>query len=223
MHEPGSRDGQHTGGTVARHATLADLDALVPAYGAAVRDEAVASWMLPDEERRRHLAGTAGFGRYVRELLEDGVLVVAEADGIAGVSVWQRIDRSITNDEAAELAADEQMTLLREIYGEYVDRAQQVGALTTQRHPHGRSYFYLQQMAVVPAYRGHGLGGSMLRHGLATAEAQNLPIYLEASTPRNRALYTRHGFVDFGAHIELPYDGPRLQPMLREPFGNALE
>lgn len=87
MDEPGGRDGQHPCDIVARHATLADLDDLVPAFSAAVRDEAVASWMLPDEERRRHLADTAGFGQYVRGLLQDGVLVVAETDGIAGVSV----------------------------------------------------------------------------------------------------------------------------------------
>lgn len=159
----------------------------------------------------------------MRKLLEDGALVVAETDGIAGVSVWQRVDGSITNEQAADPAdADEQMARLREIYGEYVDRVQQLGALTTQGHPQGRSYFYLQQMAVLPAHRGRGFGGSMLRYGLAAADAQNLPTYLEASTPRNRALYARHGFLDHGAHIELPHDGPRLQPMLREPSGNAL-
>lgn len=217
MDEPGSHDGQRTGNVVIRHATLTDLDALVPAYGAAMRDEAVASWMVPDEQRRRHIAETEGFGRYVRKLVEDGALVVAEAGGIAGISVWQRVIDSDTNDEVAKPGdADELTELLLEVYGEYVDRVQHVGMLTTQRHPQGRSYFYLQQMVVVPEHRGRGLGSSMLRYGLGIADAQNLPTYLEASTPRNRMLYVRHGFVDVGTDIELPYDGPRLQPMLRE-------
>lgn len=47
-----------------------------------------------------------------------------------------------------------------------------------------------------------------------------VPVYLEASTPRNRALYERHGFRDHGEPIPLP-DGPRLQPMWRTP-GAAL-
>lgn len=213
MYDPASPGRNQPG--VARHATLTDLDALVPAYGAAVSDEAVASWMLPDEERRRRLAEATGFGRYVRELLEAGMLVVAETDGIAGISVWLRANGSRTN-EAAE-AADEETALLREVYGEHVDWVRQVGALTAQRHPLGRPYFYLQQMAVLASHRGRGLGGSMLQYGLAIADAQGLPTYLEASTPRNRALYARYGFVDDGALIELPDEGPRLQPMRREP------
>lgn len=214
MHDFANADGNHPR-VVVRHATPADLGTIVPAYGAAVWDEAVASWMLPDEERRRRLVETAGFGRYVRELLQAGVLVVAETDAIAGVSVWLHVDSSHTQEEAE--TTDEQTELLREIYGEHVDRVQQVGALTTQRHPHGRSYFYLQQMAVLPSHRGRGLGSSMLRYGLAIADAQGMPTYLEASTPRNHALYARHGFIDVGNLIELPEEGPQLQPMRREP------
>lgn len=214
MHDPAGPNGQQSS-EVVRHATLADLDAVLPAYGAAVYDEAVASWMLPDEERRSRLADTPGVDRYVRELLEAGALVVAEAGGIAGISVWLRVDGA--GDDGADHAAeaDGQAGLLGEIYGEYAGRVQQVGALAGQRHPHGQTYYYLQQMAVLPTHRGRGLGGSMLRYGLAVADAENLPVYLEASTPRNRALYARHGFVDSGAPIELPEEGPRLQPMCR--------
>lgn len=197
-----------------RHAVLADLDAVVPAYGAALQDEAVAAWMLPDEERRSRLADTAGFGRYVRELLEAGVLVVAESDGIAGVSVWLHDDGSEADDEEDPDSA--QTALLQEIYGEHADRVLQVAALAAQRHPRGEPHFYLQQMAVLPAYRGRGLGGSMLRRGLAIADSRGLPAHLEASTPRNHALYARYGFADSGPTIDLPEGGPRLQPMRRD-------
>lgn len=215
MHDSNTPGAQRSRAVV-RHASLSDLDTVMPAYSAAVYDEAVASWILPDGERRRQLAETAEFGQYVRTLLESGVLVVAETDGIAGISVWLRVDDSSTDVADESSKADEQ-ALLREIYGEYADRVWQVGALTTQQHPHGHPYFYLQQMAVLPTHRGDGLGGSMLRYGIAVADAEGVPVHLEASTPRNRALYARHGFVDAGAPVELPEEGPRIQPMYRDP------
>lgn len=197
---------------IARTATVADMAAIVPAYGAAIADEAVASWLLPDERRRRQMAETAAFTTYLRGLLEAGVLVVAETDAIAGFSVWVPVD-----DSTADAVDEEAAALLGEVYGEYVSRVQQVAELTGDRHPTGQPYLYLQQMAVVPDSRGRGLGGAMLRHGLELADARRVPTYLEASTPRNRALYARHGFADVGEPIELPDDGPRLQPMRREP------
>ena len=42
-----------------------------------------------------------------------------------------------------------------------------------------------------------------------------MPAYHEASSPRNRALYERHGYVTQG-EFTLP-DGPPLWPMWRDP------
>ncbi|GAA1246809.1 GNAT family N-acetyltransferase [Prauserella halophila] len=218
MPDPASA-GETPADVTTRHATPADLDVIGPAYGEAAYDEAVASWLLPDEDRRRRLPELPAFHRYVRELVEAELLVVTEfQQQLAGFSVWLEADGSAGDDtsDAADASADESDALLREVYGDYVDRVRRVGALTAQRHP-DEPYFYLQQMAVLPAYRGRGLGGSMLRHGLAVADGKGLPTYLEASTPRNRALYQRHGFADVGSPVALPEEGPRLQPMRRAP------
>lgn len=92
-----------------------------------------------------------------------------------------------------------------------------LGELTGRWRPTDEPHVYLQQMAVVPSSRGLGHGAAMVDHGTAVADARGLPTYLEASTPRNRELYRRHGFVDAAEPIQLPQDGPRLQPMRRDP------
>ena len=53
-------------------------------------------------------------------------------------------------------------------------------------------------------------------HGLLErCDADGMPAYLEATTQRNRALYLRHGFEDYGV-IVLP-GGPPMWQMWREP------
>ena len=69
-------------------------------------------------------------------------------------------------------------------------------------------------LGVVPGARGRGLGGALLRDRLVRADAEGMPAYLEASSPRSRALYERHGFRATGDPIHLP-DGPPLWPMWR--------
>lgn len=196
-----------------RRATADDLVEVTAVYAEAVLDEAVATWMLPDEERRRALGRSSAFRQYLGAQLTSGALVVAGGSELAGVSVWSHADGS----DAAEGDQDAAAPMVREMYGPYADRFAEVMALTATAHPSGRPYIYLSQMAILPAHRGRGLGSAMLRHGLHMADEEGLPTYLEASTARNHALYARHGFVDHGPPIQLPDGGPRLQPMLREP------
>jgi hypothetical protein len=56
---------------------------------------------------------------------------------------------------------------------------------------------------VVGARQGTDLGSAMLRHRLARADTDGLPTYLEASSPRGRALYLRHGFADLGEPVRV--------------------
>jgi GNAT superfamily N-acetyltransferase len=195
-----------------RRATAHDLDEVTAVYAEAVWDEAVATWMIPDEERRHALGRSSAFRQYLGAQLANGALIVAGGSELAGVSVWARVDGS----DAADDDPDEVIATVREIYGPYADRFVEVMVSTASAHPSDRPYLYLQQMAVLPIHRGRGLGSAMLRHGLQMADNDGLATYLEASTTRNRALYARHGFVDYGPPIQLSHGGPRLQPMLRE-------
>ena len=71
-------------------------------------------------------------------------------------------------------------------------------------------------MGVIGGRQGAGLGSAMLRHRLERADADGLAVYLEASSPRSRALYRRHGFADLGEPVRVA-DSPLLWPMWRGP------
>jgi predicted GNAT family N-acyltransferase len=62
---------------------------------------------------------------------------------------------------------------------------------------------------------GDDLGSALLAATLNRCDAEAGPAYLEATSPRNRRLYARHGFEVVG-EIALP-GGPSLWPMWREP------
>lgn len=74
-------------------------------------------------------------------------------------------------------------------------------------------HWYLPFIGVDPGRQGEGRGSALLARGLTRCDRDRLPAYLEASTPRNRALYERHGFVVVGE--VRAGDSPPLWPMLR--------
>ncbi|GAA2805115.1 GNAT family N-acetyltransferase [Kribbella solani] len=93
-------------------------------------------------------------------------------------------------------------------------RLQALGQALAPRHPRDQAYIYLPCMGVTSAHRGGGLGSAMLRHRIAWADSLGLGTYLEASSPRSRALYLRHGFHDHGEPIRVA-DSPAIWPMWR--------
>ena len=76
-------------------------------------------------------------------------------------------------------------------------------------------HWYLPLTGVDPVAQGRGLGTTLLRHALRTCDSDGLPAYLEATSPRSRNLYARHGF----NIVEIIQAGtsPPLWAMLREP------
>lgn len=68
-------------------------------------------------------------------------------------------------------------------------------ALTFIERKHPRSpHWYLPIIGVTPAWQGRGYGSALLGATLGRFDRERVPAYLEASTPRNLALYERHGF-----------------------------
>lgn len=76
-------------------------------------------------------------------------------------------------------------------------------------------HWYLPLIGVDPIAQGQGLGSALLRHGVAVCDGDRLPAYLEATNPRNRDLYARHGF-NVVEEIQVG-SAPPLWAMLREP------
>ncbi len=77
-------------------------------------------------------------------------------------------------------------------------------------------HWYLFGVAVDPDLHGRGFGSALIREGLALADRESKPCYLETSEPRNLALYKRLGFAVL-QEATLGKGGPPAWAMLREP------
>jgi GNAT superfamily N-acetyltransferase len=201
-----------------RRPDRSELAAVAEAYTVANLHDPVLSWVINDEGARRRLTtGTwpETMVAYLESILHSGDVVIAEDESgtVAGTSLWERIDRS-RGTGASGLRDPEGTQFIEHAYGEYADRMKLLIELAGQRQPNNGVYWYLLNIVVDPNRRGRGIGGVMLLEQLRRLDAENVPAYLEASSPRNRRLYERAGFTDLGGPIELP-DGPRLQPMWR--------
>lgn len=113
---------------------------------------------------------------------------------------------------------DDTPARMREVADPENERAELVGRLTGELHPHDRAHAYLLMIGVTPERQGEGLGTALMAPVLERCDREGVPAYLEASSARSRALYERLGFVFMGTAVQLP-DGPQMWPMWREPRG----
>ncbi|GAA2434524.1 hypothetical protein GCM10010191_56240 [Actinomadura vinacea] len=76
--------------------------------------------------------------------------------------------------------------------------------------------WFLGVVGVDPDRQGTGLGGAVIRPGLAAAEREGVPAFLETSEARNVTFYERLGF-EATAQYDLPDGGPTTWSMIRNP------
>jgi GNAT superfamily N-acetyltransferase len=81
-------------------------------------------------------------------------------------------------------------------------------------HPQ-EPHWYLPLIGVDTTKQSRGYGSALLIHALARCDQNGLPAYLEASSPRNKSLYQRHGFDEVG--VIQAGSSPPMWPMLRKP------
>ena len=74
-----------------------------------------------------------------------------------------------------------------------IGRGLQVSGLIEKHHP-TEPFHYLHFAGCAPEHQGKGLGSAAIRAGLAQADADHLPAYLETATERNLGLYRNLGF-----------------------------
>jgi GNAT superfamily N-acetyltransferase len=102
--------------------------------------------------------------------------------------------------------------------GPWARRFEAFDAELDRHHPTDTAHDHLAILAVHPDHQRRGIGAALLRAHHATVDGQRMPAYLEASSPRNRALYQRHGYVlRPGGPFHLPDGGPAMWPMWRAP------
>ncbi len=92
-------------------------------------------------------------------------------------------------------------------------RGPAVGDFMTRTKP-TEPHYYLYSISVDPASQGKGVGGRLLRAGLALADADGMPAYLENSKERNLPFYRANGFEVLEKVHPLP-GCPPLWQMLR--------
>jgi GNAT superfamily N-acetyltransferase len=182
-----------------RQAKDKDRQAVSDVLTEAFMNDPVASWLFPDAAERGRLQSF-----FYEQLLDSAAADAYLLGRGEGAAVWL----SLAAGQALEEDAPAQ------VFGENGARLEILGQALAERHPRREPHLYLPCMGVVSGRQGAGLGSLLLRHGLARADAGGLAVYLEASSPRSRALYLRHGFTDLGEPVRVA-DSPPLWPMTR--------
>lgn len=177
-------------------------DAAVATLVVAFAADPVIRWLLPGSHQYLE-----HFPELVRVMTGQAFVegTVDRGEGGAATAAWLRPGTVVPQDDAVAL-------LQRSVDPRLFDDAMAFLAVLDDYHP-TEPHWYLPFMGVDPVAQGRGVGAALLRAGTARADEDGRPAYLEASSPRNRALYERHGFDVLG---EVQAAGsPPLWPMIR--------
>jgi GNAT superfamily N-acetyltransferase len=153
----------------------------------AFHDDPVFTWVLHAEERRIAML-ERGFELFLRRVWIDQDETYTTGDVVA-VAAWELPGQW-------KLGLRAQLRLLPAMVGVFHRRLPRVlRALTVLEASHPTElHYYLPFIGVHPEWQGRGIGAAVLAPILERCDREEMPAFLEASTPRNRALYERHGF-----------------------------
>ncbi|MEO3876082.1 GNAT family N-acetyltransferase [Nonomuraea sp. B12E4] len=186
----------------------ADQQAVLDVLTEAFMNDPLVCWLFPEVGQRGHLQS-----HFYRPLLAHPAAEAYLAGRCEGASVWLALAAGQTPYEEHPDAPEAGQNA---VFGENGARLLALGQALAPRHPDREPHLYLPCMGVISGRQGAGLGSALLRHRLARADADGLAAYLEASSPRSRALYQRYGFEDLGEPVRVA-DSPLLWPMWRPP------
>ena len=197
-----------------RRAGAADRTEVARVLSSAFLDDPVFAWLVPDRDERTGRL-PAVFDAFAEAYARHGESHVLTADEetpqrLGGVALWAPPGAEPVHPEDEERFG----VRLVEATGPHVERFAVCGELFAAVHPAEPSW-YLGLLGVDADQRGRGLGSALLRDTLAVVDLARQPAYLEATSPRNRVLYERHGFRHL-ADVPLP-GGPTAYAMWRDP------
>jgi ribosomal protein S18 acetylase RimI-like enzyme len=180
-----------------RRATTDDLATVTGILAAAFQDGDLADWLIPDPELRRRVYPPY-FAMLAAHALTHGHVDILGKDACA---LWY----DLSTAPAAPI--DDYDRRLAALTGPALPRFRALDEAMSAHHP-GHPHTYLAFLAVTPARQSHGHGSALLDHH------PDRPAFLEATGPRNQALYSRHGYRPLGPY-RITADGPALHPMMR--------
>lgn len=162
-------------------------DRAVATLAAAFHNDPAMVHMLPDpHSRARRLTKLIGW--MVDQHLRLG-LVLGTPD-VSAVTLWREPGMVHYHEPLWHPGA------LRfiPIFGRHLPRALRTEEGISSHVPQGEDWMYLKMAGVHPDHQGKGLGGAVIRAGLARAAQRGVPSVLETATPSNVGLYQRLGY-----------------------------
>jgi ribosomal protein S18 acetylase RimI-like enzyme len=190
----------------------ASLDRAVMTFARAFSPDPMITWVSPDAAGR--LAGSRAL---MRVLVEYGLCygrVTASHDAKA-VCVWIPPGRGIAIP--GMIRSGMLGVPLRTgfgPFGRFMAANETMDKIHKARVP--EPHWYLFGVAVDPELHNQGIGSAIIREGLALADSESRPCYLETSEARNLAWYKRLGFTVL-QEATLGKGGPPAWAMLRQP------
>jgi GNAT superfamily N-acetyltransferase len=166
----------------------------------------LAPWLIPEVNIRARAYPTY-FAMFIEHALVHGIVHVD--DELRAVALWH------PHGDTDPRGIDDYDHRLAVTVGRSRDRFRALDAAMHDHHPTERHH-YLAFLAVHPDHQGNGLGGALLKHHHDFLDADGTPAYLEATGPRNEALYARCGYKARKPYAAAP-GGPLLYPMWRIP------
>ncbi len=172
-----------------RAATVDDLPAISSLLADAFLADPVMTWAFPHDQRHHRLATLFG---YLAEHLyvPQGLSTIAEdADGVpVGTALWRT-----PNAEVEEAFWETHGAAFVGLLEGDMELIGQVSALMAEHHPDD-DHRYLLAIGTDPNRQSQGIGSALGAHTIEQLRAEGTHGYLEATSPRSKALYLRWGF-----------------------------
>jgi ribosomal protein S18 acetylase RimI-like enzyme len=168
-------------------------------------------YIYPDEaERIRRLP--LMFGIALRYTLRYGEITTTPA--ISGAACWLPPERTTVN--TLQLLSIGALTTSLKMGLSALWRIEKVEDYTRKMHQRciREPHWFLWVLGVDPAHQGQGVGGQLLRAGLARADASSLPCYLDTMNPNNVPLYQKFGF-EVVSEGDIPHSNVHMWGMVR--------
>jgi GNAT superfamily N-acetyltransferase len=191
-----------------RLGTPREAERLTQVLARAFADDPVFAWLLPDESTRQAQLLRFFKLEIERRSLPNGRIWTGDrADGVSlelPSDRWQLSPRDQTFRTPVFLR----------IFGRRLPQATALTSAMDKLHP-TEAHYYIPYVGVAPQAQGQGLGTALIGRTTALCDRDGFPAYLEATSERNAALYSRLGF----EHLRQFRVGnsPPIWPMRRAP------